>query len=310
MQTTAARAATPARRASSAQRAFCLTVCGAGQTNCSGVCRNLASDPEACGACGRACTAGDSCVSSACIAAPCPLGMVLIAAGAFVMGDASPLMGDAGTVSGDAGTVSNLSRSLHMVTLTRPFCLDSTEVTVSAYRSCPTSACTLPPISGTYFNWNVTGRDNHPINGVTWHQARAFCQWRGGDLPTEAQWEYAARGTDGRIYPWGNTAPGSQLCWSRFPSPGSTCAVRSYPATLNGLFDMAGNVWEWTLDAYMAHSSAAVVDPIGVGGGSAVFRGGSWSGTTETFMRAAFRGVSGQTARNNDIGFRCMRAPR
>ena len=125
--------------------------------------------------------------------------MVLIPAGSFMMGDAD-------TASRDA-------QPSHMVTLSA-FCIDLTEVTVAAWRGCTSAGCTAPAAGG-YCNWGMTGRETHPINCVDWNQSRAYCQSRGGDLPTEAQWEYAARGPDAvsHLYPWGNAAPDSQLCW-------------------------------------------------------------------------------------------------
>ena len=125
------------------------------------------------------------------------------------------------------------------------FCVDETEVTVAAYATCPSGTCSRP---GTVANcnWGVSGRDQHPVTCVDWSQSRAYCQWRGGDLPTEAQWEFAARGTEARTFPWGESAPGSQLCWSG-GEPGrrtSSCAVRSFlsGAKPSGLFDREGSV--------------------------------------------------------------------
>jgi formylglycine-generating enzyme required for sulfatase activity len=185
--------------------------------------------------------------------------------------------------------------------------MDLTEVTVAAYRLCTAPGCT-PPSTGTYYNWFVTGRDNHPINGVDWNQSRAYCQSRGGDLPTEAQWEYAARGSDvaNHIYPWGNAAPASQLCRNQ----SSTCPVQSYPSGNSpfGLFDMAGNVWEWTRDFYASYTSAAAIDPTGpTSGTNRVVRGGSWYDASATRVRAAFRLGYSPTYRSDVIGFRCVR---
>ena len=223
-------------------------------------------------------------------AGTCPTGMAFIPAGTFLMGDAD--LSSAG------------AQPAHMVTLLA-YCMGLKEVTVAAYRDCTAPGCT-PPSTGSSYNWGVGDRDNHPINGVDWNQSRAYCQWRGGDLPTEAQWEYAARGADGRIYPWGNDAPASQLCWSR----SSTCAVQSYPSGNSpfGLFDMAGNVWEWTRDFYASYTSAAAIDPTGpTSGTNRVFRGGSWYFTSATSVRAAVRFDSSPSVRNYYFGFRCAR---
>ena len=269
--------------------------CSSGTTLCGGACVALTTTAN-CGACGRACTSGQTCSGGACVS-PCPAGMAYIPAGSFLMGDAD--------------TLSNGAQPPHMVTLSA-YCMDLTEVTVAAYRGCTAPGCTTPS-TGTYFNWGVAGRDNHPINGVDWNQSRAYCQWRGVDLPTEAQWEYAARGSDvtNHIYPWGNAAPASQLCWNRYPTPGSTCPVQSYPLGNSpfGLFDMAGNVIEWTRDFYANYPSAAASDPTGpTSGASRVLRGGAWNDSASV-VRAAYR-FDGRspTYRDGSTGFRCARS--
>ena len=215
---------------------------------------------------------------------------------------------------GDADTLSYQAQPPHMVQLSA-YCMDLTEVTVAAYRLCTAPGCTTPS-TGSSCNWGVTGRDNHPINCVDWNQSRAYCQSRGGDLPTEAQWEYAARGSDvvNHIYPWGNAAPASQLCWSGGTIRTSTCPVQSYPAGNSpfGLFDMAGNVNEWTRDFYASYTSAAAIDPTGpTSGQNRVYRGGAWfftSGTLGTIdVRAAYRFDGTPTLRDGRVGFRCAR---
>ena len=220
--------------------------------------------------------------------------MVLIPAGTFMMGDADAMSADA--------------QPPHRVTLSA-FCMDLTEVTVAAYRSCAT--CTTPTTGGSC-SWGVSGRDANPIDCVDWYQARAYCRSVGGDLPTEAQWEYAARGsdTDHHVYPWGNASPSNQLCWSRYPSPGFTCAVQSFPAGNSpfGLFDMAGNVWEWTLDWYASYPSEASSNPTGPASGEArVFRGGGWYTPSVTDMRSATRKSFFPNVREGSVGFRCAR---
>jgi formylglycine-generating enzyme required for sulfatase activity len=229
--------------------------------------------------------------------------MAYIPAGSFLMGDAD--------------TLSFRAQPPHMVTLSA-YCMDLTEVTVAAYRGCTAPGCTTPSSglgSGSAYNWDVAGRDNHPINGVAWNQSRAYCQWRGGDLPTEAQWEYAARGSDvdNHIYPWGNAAPASQLCWSGVTLQSTTCPVQSYPSGNSpfGLFDMSGNVVEWTLDLLGNYTSAAAIDPTGpsipISTVDRVVRGGSWIDRTDFVVRAAYR-LSRTLNRGSDtLGFRCSR---
>ena len=264
--------------------------CPPGRADCGGTCVDRSTDAANCGACGNRCTASQRCASGACVQLMCPSEMALIPAGSFDMGamdlpDSSPV---------------------HRVTLSA-FCMDVTEVTVAAYRMCMSTGCTSPGTGG-FCNWNVSGRDNHPINCVDWNQARAYCQWRGGDLPTEAQWEYAARGTDGRTYPWGNTAPSNQLCWRGELS----CAVRTSPSGVSpfGLQDMAGNVWEWVRDWRGSYTDTASTDPTGPpSGDDHVGRGGSWDDTDAVRVRAAFRYSFSPSYRGGFLGFRCARGP-
>ncbi len=271
---------------------------GATSTLCGAGCYATGTDPANCGSCGHACAAGQTCSGGTCSTGACPSGMAMIPGGTFMMGAA------------DLGAT-----PVHTVTLTS-YCMDVTEVTVAAYATCPSGTCTAP-VTGDPCNWMVAGRDNHPINCVTWDQSRAYCQWvhgGGGDLPTEAQWEYAAAG--GAMdweYPWGNDAPADQLCWSggSAGSRSSTCPVMSFPTPADafGLFDMAGNVWEWTGDCYGAYSSAAAVNPTGPTGSCTdrVSRGGCWYGADPTVVRAAVRSISGPSSLFSGVGFRCAR---
>ena len=269
----------------------CGQSCPSGMTLCGGACIALTTTAN-CGACGVACSSGQTCRGGTCVSSTgtCPAGMAYIPAGSFRMGDDSEMY----------------AQVPHMVTLSA-YCMDLTEVTVSAYRLCTAIGCSTPT-TGNYYNWGVAARDNHPINGVDWFQSRAYCQWRGGDLPTEAQWEYAARGSDvaNHMYPWGNAAPGLQLCWGP-TSPSGTCPVRTYPSGNSpfGLFDMAGNVGERTLDFFAYYERTPVTDPTGPTSGSEhVIRGGSW---VSPRVHAAARDSLTQLFRDNTIGFRCSR---
>jgi formylglycine-generating enzyme required for sulfatase activity len=131
------------------------------------------------------------------------------------------------------------------------FFIDRTEVTVAAYRACVEAGnCTAP---GRGAQCNAAAKRamlQHPVNCVTRDQAEQFCKAQQKRLPTSAEWEFAARGTDGRTYPWGNEAPAEQVCWQGRAGAESkrTCPVGTYPAGVSpfGALDMAGNVAEWT----------------------------------------------------------------
>ncbi|MBM3726976.1 MAG: DUF4062 domain-containing protein [Acidobacteria bacterium] len=120
---------------------------------------------------------------------------------------------------------------------------------------------------------------NRPVTNVSWFEAAAYAAWRGARLPTEAEWEYAARGTEGRKYPWGGTDPAPNLA-NYGMKPGHATPVGLYPEgqTPEGLCDLAGNVWEWVSDWYSSYSSGDQEDPQGpVQGQQRNLRGGSWS---------------------------------
>ncbi len=266
---------------------------------CRGGCVSLSTTTD-CGACDRACSSAQTCVAGACMALTCPSGMRLIPAGQFLMGDTSGL---------------RPFRPLHGVRLTA-YCMDETEVTTSAYATCLTTGMCLPGDTTRGCNWSVAGREQHPINCVDWTQARAYCQWRGGDLATEARWEYAARGMEGLTFPWGHDPPTTQLCWNGLtPIRAETCAVRLFPVGDSpfGMSDMAGNVWEWTLDPagdYSGDATSYVTDPVGTPAGTErVRRGGSWYTENPINVRATDRSFVGTGYRASDTGFRCARQP-
>jgi len=195
------------------------------------------------------------------------------------------------------------------------FRIDRTEVTVAQYARCVKAGQCTPPDTETTCNWGKEGRARHPVNCVDWHQAQAYCAWAGKRLPTAAQWEKAARGADGRKYPWGNQDAGCERAVMIGKETGcdkrSTWPVCSKPEgnSAYGLCDMAGNVWEWVADWYRpgAYQSADKKNPAGPSFG--VFRavrGGSWFSTPE-YLRASNRDRDPPKVRHDVTGFRCVR---
>lgn len=212
-------------------------------------------------------------------------------------------------------TLSGKEQPLHTVSIPA-FMIWRTEVTVAQYMECMADgACTEP---GTWDNacyWNRVGYDNYPINCVNWYQATAFCQWAGGRLPSESEWEYAARGEGRNIaYPWGNEVAtcdlsvmksGGNGCGTGFPM---TVCIKHKGHTAQGLCDMSGNVFEWVQDSWNSSYSGAPTDGSAwITGWTKVVRGGGHVSDSNQ-LRAAFRGVYfGPDYENTFLGFRCAR---
>lgn len=195
------------------------------------------------------------------------------------------------------------SRPIHRVRID-PFELDTTEVTVHDYQACVAAgACVALGGVGQTCNAGKSDRDNHPINCLNASEADAFCRWAGKRLPTEEEWEYAARGTDSRKYPWGNEAPDDRACWRRSRESAGTCEVGSHPNGVSpfGLYDMAGNVLEWTSSALSKNYASERSLP------ERVMRGGCWSDVDPTYLTSSARGRWDPRERLNIAGVRCAR---
>jgi len=263
--------------------------------------------------------------------AACPDGMNAIPGGRFFMGSDDDLP---------------LERPAHQVSLA-PFCMDVHEVTTEAYGRCSDRGeCKRAGQTNKWsgitaadrksFDAQCNGRDpergRHPINCVDWEMADRFCRLAGKRLPTEAEWELAARGPDGRRYPWGDEAPSALrlnacgpecVAWGKqhgvaeeamyAESDGwpTTAPVGSFPAGQSryGIQDVVGNVWEWTADRYAPYGPAEQTDPEGPEeGDERVIRGGAWNGAQPSWVRPTFRYKNDPATRSYGVGFRCAKS--
>jgi formylglycine-generating enzyme required for sulfatase activity/serine/threonine protein kinase len=267
----------------------------------------------------------------------CPTGMVMAPGGKFFMGS-------------DDGSF-KLWQPAHKVTLDT-FCIDITEVTAAAFKSCVDAGkCDRPAAAPDYpkgesiteaeheknraaysefCNYGKSGREQHPVNCIRWELAAGYCKAQSKRLPTEAEWEYAARGSDGRKFPWGEdpggsaymNAAGSEFVrWEKAhgmkPSNtmydaddgfAGTAPVGSFPKgrTKFGADDVIGNVWEWTDDWFETYKAEETVNPKGAPAGDRkAIRGGGFNGGVQTWLNPAFRYHQLATASSHGIGFRC-----
>jgi formylglycine-generating enzyme required for sulfatase activity len=261
----------------------------------------------------------------------CPEGMIQIPGGSFFMGSDDGLP---------------FEKPAHQVKL-EPFCIDEFEVTVSRYKACSDAgSCKRAGATNAWSSisdkdrkafdplCNIRdpeGRAKHPVNCVDWEMADKFCREQGGRLPTEAEWEFAARGPDGRKYPWGDDDPAAMhlnacgkecVAWGAkngveekamydvddgFPN---TAPVGSFPkgASRYGVQDVVGNVWEWVADWYGDYTAGELKEPKGPEAGEErVIRGGAWNGSFASWVRPTFRYKDAPSKRSYGIGFRCAK---
>jgi formylglycine-generating enzyme required for sulfatase activity len=199
--------------------------------------------------------------------------------------------------------------------------IDKTEVTNKMYSKCVgDGTCVHLPwgngASSTRSFYYVDPKyANYPVINVDWFQANQYCRWKRGRLPSEAEWEKAARGTDGRIYPWGNENPTCLLAnYGGKNKPGEcaddTMLVGSHPegASPYGLMDMAGNLWEWVNDWYdeKYYQDSPQRNPVGPNNGqNKVIKGGFWDSDFK-FIRSAARNWGNSDGRLGNYGFRCV----
>ena len=188
--------------------------------------------------------------------------------------------------------------------------IDKFEVTAGAYQNCVSAGSCTPAAQVPGCTMGIDSLENHPINCITWSQANIFCQWLEKRLPTEAEWEKAARGTDGRRFPWGETFPSPDLLNYRSILKGTT-AIGTYESGISfyGIHNMGGNVAEWTADYYGAdyYKNSPSQDPSGPASGNfRVGRGANWQiGIPSEALTTTVRNRFNPETSSNTIGFRC-----
>lgn len=223
-----------------------------------------------------------------------PPGMVLVPAGEFTMGT-----NQGEKVGPNIPRAHNDARPEHKVLLPA-FYLDKIQVTNAQYQAyCEATHYPPPP------HWEdgkfPSGEEEFALTHINWHEAAAYAAWAGKRLPTEAEWEKAARGTDKRLFPWGNKWEIERVVWNRNRS--FKTGTKPDGASPYGALDMAGNVFEWTSSWYAAYANAPhQFEEYGTQ--LKVIRGGGFAGGQE-LARTHYRSVSSPNARSDWIGFRC-----
>lgn len=219
--------------------------------------------------------------------------MALVPAGDFIMG------------SGGSN-----EKSAHTVYLD-DYYIDKYEVTNASYKECvDADVCLLPSNTGSASRGSYYGNpifDHYPVIYVSWNSANSYCEWRNTSLPTEAQWEKAARGDDARTYPWGEETSCNRTNYSS--CVGDTTEVGSYPSGVSpyGIYDLAGNVWEWVADWYSDgyYQDSPTTNPTGPNIGQfRVLRGGSWINHSD-LISSSIRDKDYPTYNGGLVGFRC-----
>jgi formylglycine-generating enzyme required for sulfatase activity len=265
-------------------------LCQAGAcTSCAPNCTGKTCGDDGCGGSCGACGAGKGCDSAgSCVFDIEALGnkWVAVPGGIFQMGCSA----------GDSACDAN-EGPVHQVTLSG-FEMLETEITEGQYQA----------VIGSSPSSNKLGA-NHPVENINWYQAKAFCEAVGGRLPTEAEWEYAARGGTATRYYCGTDASClAGIAWSYANSGISKQAVKGKTANAYGLYDMLGNVWEWTSDWYATYGAVVQTNPSGPDSGSdRVFRGGG-AGDSAAYLRVSYRADYFPSLAISYLGFRCVRS--
>ncbi|MEW6324722.1 MAG: formylglycine-generating enzyme family protein [Nitrospirota bacterium] len=232
--------------------------------------------------------------------------MVRVPAGAFWMGNNG---------RGADGPGDEDEQPLHRVTVDT-FWIDVYETTNAMYKAFVDAMGQKPPK-----HWQndvyPPGKANHPVIYISWHEAKSFCEWAGKRLPTEQEWEKAARGTDKRVFPWGNEIDmmkaNTPQRWLALNQKGDTMPVGSFEAGQSpyGLYDMSGNVYEWVADWYLPYPGNQYPNQH-YGNKNKIVRGGSWYDclsygcglSAPTYNRSRFN----PDIRNKGFGFRCAKS--
>ncbi len=261
--------------------------------------------------------------------------LVFVPSGEFEMGSSETAIAAARALCSEHYTEADIARAVctraafadeapeHRASLLG-FWIDLTEVTNRQYQRCVEAGACQPPedlasMAGEEY-FNDPFFEDYPVIWVRWDQADVYCRWAGGRLPTEAEWEYAARGPQGWLFPWGDAFDPARLnyCDRRCPlgpndpahddGYAETSPVGSYPSGRSwcGALDMAGNVREWVADWYGPYSAGRADNPVGApAGDSKIPRGGSWLDLADN-LRSTNRGANATDYAEHKVGFRCV----